>query len=364
MPHSWDSCHRADDFLADEAFRTWVRSGRFRDPSDPGSRWLVAHPERQVAARQALLFLGASGLDEPVVSDEEVEAIRRGAWQRVETARESGPVVRPLPVRRWLGWAAAALVLLTLGWWGYRELGYTWPGAETAQQEPPVQWLDVRNASRRPALVSLPDGSTVWLETDGLLRHPTRFVGTNRDVELSGEAFFEVTKDADHPFRVRTQTLLTTVLGTSFTVRAKTDDSEARVQVRTGRVAVYAIGAARVSTKPVVVLEARQQAVIRTKTAVVVRSGVTQPLALATRLDRQSFEFTDAPVATIFRAIERAYGLRIEYPAGAYQSCSITTSLSDEPLPEKLRIVTATMGTDVQFALEKDRIRVWGSGCQ
>lgn len=359
MYHPWDQYQTPDEFLADPDFRAWVRSGRFRKSSDPATRWLVQHPDRREAVGQAMHLLWASVLDEPDVTDAEVEALRQGVWQRVEADQDVPETpVRPL---RWWGWAAAALVVLTLGWLGLRTPTET-TEQETAQT-PSVRWLNARNQTERRALVSLADGSTVWLEPGGLLRYPDRFAGANREVVLTGEAFFEVTKDARHPFRVRTRTLLTTVLGTSFTVRAPADGSDARVQVRTGRVAVYPIGAGGVATQPTAVLGAKEQVILAGVGERMVRSAVAEPLELATRLDHQSFDFTDAPIPTIFRAIERAYGVRIAYDPAAYRNCSLTTSLSDEPLTEKLRIVTATMGEDVHFVLEKDRIRVWGRGC-
>ncbi len=64
-------------------------------------------------------------------------------------------------------------------------------------------------------------------------------VATNRDVYLSGEAFFEVTKNPDRPFRVFANEIVTKVLGTSFTVRSFENDTTIQVIVRTGKVTVY-----------------------------------------------------------------------------------------------------------------------------
>ena len=70
-------------------------------------------------------------------------------------------------------------------------------------------------------LLVLPDSSKVWLNAESSLRYPESFDGMKqREVYLKGEGYFEVTKDAEHPFIVKTDVLETQVLGTSFNVKA------------------------------------------------------------------------------------------------------------------------------------------------
>lgn len=73
--------------------------------------------------------------------------------------------------------------------------------------------------------ITLTDGTKVWLNAESTLEYPKTFEGKpNREVYLKGEAYFEVTKDAEHPFRVKTDALETLVLGTSFNVRAYSEE--------------------------------------------------------------------------------------------------------------------------------------------
>lgn len=70
-------------------------------------------------------------------------------------------------------------------------------------------------------LLVLPDSSRVWLNAESYLQYPENFEGMKRrEVYLKGEGYFEVTKDAAHPFMVKTDALETQVLGTSFNVKA------------------------------------------------------------------------------------------------------------------------------------------------
>jgi len=84
--------------------------------------------------------------------------------------------------------------------------------------------------------ILLPDGSSVRLNANTKIEYPEHFAGKIRKVKLSGEAFFEVTKDSIHPFRIETSNASVEVLGTSFNVSAYPNTGEVEVNVETGRV--------------------------------------------------------------------------------------------------------------------------------
>ena len=84
--------------------------------------------------------------------------------------------------------------------------------------------------------ISLPDGSSVRLNANTRIEYPEHFAGKIRKVKLSGEAFFEVTKDSIHPFRIETQNASVEVLGTSFNVSAYPNSDKVEVNVETGKV--------------------------------------------------------------------------------------------------------------------------------
>lgn len=86
--------------------------------------------------------------------------------------------------------------------------------------------------------VSLPDGTSVTLNHYSTLTYPERFKSDNREVELNGEAYFEVSKDKKHPFIVQTEAVDVRVLGTQFNVDAYRDSPDVRTTLLTGSVAV------------------------------------------------------------------------------------------------------------------------------
>lgn len=84
---------------------------------------------------------------------------------------------------------------------------------------------------------SLPDGSTVVLNSASTLTYSSNFI-QNRSVILEGEGFFDVVRDAAHPFTVITGNISTTALGTSFNIRAYEKAPEIQVSLATGKVRV------------------------------------------------------------------------------------------------------------------------------
>ena len=84
--------------------------------------------------------------------------------------------------------------------------------------------------------ISLPDGSSVTLNANTKIEYPEHYEGKIRKVKLSGEAFFKVTKDSIHPFRIETPNASVEVLGTSFNVSAYPNTDKVEVNVETGKV--------------------------------------------------------------------------------------------------------------------------------
>lgn len=86
--------------------------------------------------------------------------------------------------------------------------------------------------------VHLPDGTTVKLNSGSSIKYSSRFDGDNRQVELEGEAFFDVKRDESKPFIIKTNDLNVVVLGTSFNVKSYAEDNQVNVAVKTGKVRV------------------------------------------------------------------------------------------------------------------------------
>jgi transmembrane sensor len=86
------------------------------------------------------------------------------------------------------------------------------------------------------ARIVLPDGTEVLLNAESRLVYPSRFKGKQREVQLTGEAFFHVKRDTLHPFHIISGNIMTTVLGTSFNFKSYENDKHVKVALVTGKV--------------------------------------------------------------------------------------------------------------------------------
>ncbi|WP_436487874.1 FecR family protein [Chitinophaga sp. ARDCPP14] len=158
--------------------------------------------------------------------------------------------------------------------------------------------------------VQLPDGTNVWLNAASSLRYPTDFNGTERLVQVSGEAFFEVAKDATRPFRVtvsKHHSII--VLGTSFNVKAYDDELIAKTTLLDGAVKVM-FSTGKVSE---VQLRPGQQAQVSA-------AEETMQLVKQVNLDQEmawrsdAFSFEGQTLEEIMKEISRWYDIDVVFP--------------------------------------------------
>lgn len=106
-----------------------------------------------------------------------------------------------------------------------------------ATEEEPVEYIEVKTNPGMVATLSLPDGSKVWLNSGSYLKHPQRFTGDTRTVELNGEAYFSVQKDKSKKFIINTPfDLKAEVLGTEFNIEAYKESNQVTTSLVSGSV--------------------------------------------------------------------------------------------------------------------------------
>ncbi|GAB3764660.1 FecR family protein [Spirosoma pomorum] len=283
-----------------------------------------------------------AGVEQPINSLES-ETIRQRMWAHVQTKTESGTIapttiVRPLPVYRQSWFRMAASVVLLLGLFGYGL--WQWSTERPTQ----VKLLSVRmNNTTHPMQIRLDDGSQVTLEPGSFLRFPDHFSATKREVFLTGEAFFSVTRQPERPFLVVTDRIVTRVLGTSFRVKAFGGKANVSVTVRTGKVSVFDRPTSNVSGKELdnaVVLTPNQRAVFYPADARLVKTLAENPVLLTPDNQRPDFNFVDTPLPIVFDRLEKAYGVDFVYDADALARCTLTAQLTNESLYEKLTLIS------------------------
>lgn len=132
---------------------------------------------------------------------------------------------------RFIQIAASFILLFGISGAGFLFLKKTDVAAEQIEQQ-----ITFSTSKGERDSITLPDGSLAILNSKSTISFPKKFAGNTRSVSLTGEAFFQVTKNKEKPFIVKSGKFSTTVLGTSFNVLS--DGSEIAVTVETGIVKV------------------------------------------------------------------------------------------------------------------------------
>ncbi len=364
----------AQAFMLDAWFRAWVANPT-PETDAFWQHWLLANPDKKEVcqrAKEELLTLWGE-------FDQLPEAERQQRINQIKAARLRRD---PAPVRWWsgqrAGWAVAASLTLALGmgWLAYTRMPTATGNGQTARltyqqltaPQPGTPVLTETKSSSQSRGVKLPDGSLVTLSARSTVRYaPTLGKTPQRAVYLQGEAFFEVVKDPTRPFFVYANGVVTRVLGTSFRVSAYETTPNVTVQVRTGRVAVFAnthaqnAGTLFSHLKNGVVLTPNQQVVLLPNETLV-KSIVQQPTLLHPDTDRAGTVYTDTPLSQIFQKLETSYGIEIVYDQATLRECLLTARLYDEPLLEQIALLCKTVGAT--YAVTDGRIVVSGGNCQ
>ncbi|MEQ6119129.1 FecR domain-containing protein [Reichenbachiella sp. MALMAid0571] len=128
-------------------------------------------------------------------------------------------------------YAAAAVILIATG------LFYYYPTANQTEVVADIQQVIKENPKGVKSEIQLPDGTHVWLNSASSISYQMDFSDSVRLITLKGEAYFEVVKDPNRPFRVKSEGITTTALGTAFNVNAFKDD-DIQVSLHEGKVRV------------------------------------------------------------------------------------------------------------------------------
>ncbi|RBL88199.1 FecR family protein [Chitinophaga flava] len=161
--------------------------------------------------------------EQSVLSPEERTILKQSILHNI--IRQTIPAKQGIS-RKWFRYAAAVLLVASLGGWLYSRYN--------SMAAPTVIYSGI-GATRR---IVLPDSSIVTMNAGSTLRIAASFGNRERNIELEGEAFFDIKPNPTCPFRVHHGQLTTTVLGTSFNIRAYPGEENAKVAVASGKVQV------------------------------------------------------------------------------------------------------------------------------
>jgi len=205
--------------------------------------------------------------------------------------------------------------------------------------------------------VILPDGSSVWLKGISRLEYPEKFDDNIRAVYLAGEALFDVTKDAAHPFIITCENVITTVMGTSFNIAEAEGNVE--VTVLTGKVSVHQAG----DTGKLVLLPT-DKAVFNNSThnftQTVVTAGEEKKLIDGTTYHTQYP--TERNISDLLAILSEHHQVDIQAIEKEWLNCRITMDVSGQSLPETLDMLQKLF--DIKYAIKEKSVLIEGGRCR
>lgn len=156
----------------------------------------------------------------------------------------------------------------------------------------------------------LPDQTKVWLNAASSLRYPIAFTGKERKVEITGEAYFEVTKNAQMPFHVKiNDETEVEVLGTHFNINSYSNEANVNTTLLEGSVKISHKG-----EKAVIKPGQQAQVSMQSQNKIRVLSDVNVEKVMAWK--NGVFDFQDATLEEVMHQLERWYDIEVKYEKG------------------------------------------------
>lgn len=193
--------------------------------------------------------------------------------------------------------------------------------------------------------INLPDGSKVWLNSASSLRFPALFSGDTREVELNGEAFFDVAKNKNKPFKVITKDQIVEVLGTQFNINSYGDEEAIKTTLIEGSVKI-------IYKDKVVLLSPGQQFQPNELKPKVIEADTEE----VTAWKNGYFLFKNEDIRSIMRKLSRWYNVEVSY-VGEIPEVGFGGNISaSKDISEVLAVLQLTNA--VHFKIEGRRITV------
>ncbi len=247
-------------------------------------------------------------------------------------------------------WAVAASIALlvastvTAYWLGSRQTYLSDNTNQlTAVKENVLYQTVIRNSKTS---FQLPDGTTVWLNGDSKLTYPERFSAEERIVRLEGEAFFEVVRNEQTPFFVETEDMSIKVLGTSFGVISSAEAGIHETILLTGKVEVNSVRL----PEPVMLYPNQKLAYDKMKDGYLIEKVDADEYTL---WRKDKLIMNDEPLSSIFKKMERWYGVNIVCQGKIPLNTRYSITITDEPKEEILRLLSIYARIDYKMENKK-----------
>lgn len=192
--------------------------------------------------------------------------------------------------------------------------------------------------------VNLADGTKIWLNSLSSIKYPVKFTGTERKVELTGEAYFEVAPNKAKPFKVISPGQTIKVLGTHFNVNTYSDESAAKTTLLEGSIKISNYNSYKI-------ISPGQQATVQN--GITIKYANTEE---AVAWKNGYFRFNGEKIQTIMRQLSKWYDIEVAYSGTKTNEEFYATISKYRNISEVLSMLQNTKG--VHFKIEGRRVTV------
>ena len=302
--------------------------------ADPGNRDLLASLD-EITTRMSSELLDIdveAALNKVKARFNEVEArplrLERSAPRTIPAQRATWRV--PFPAI-----AAAGLIAIGLGTWLTVGKRASTDNAATSAPRMLATGVGIRDSLR------LTDGTKIVLGPRSSIKVASGYNVSSREVEIHGDAYFEVVHNADRPFTVNTPVATIQDVGTKFAVRTDSPDGVG-VIVTEGSVSLAPVQGA----SPPVVLKAGDRGTLNSSGKVVTRRGAANDDDMAWLSGR--LVFRETPISEVASELRRWYGIELQLADPSLASRHLTATFSGEPADRVLEVISLALGADIE----------------
>ncbi len=209
-----------------------------------------------------------------------------------------------------------------------------------------IKYTTIEVPTGERSILSLPDGTKIWLSAETKITYATNFSSTDRKVSLEGEAFFEVTKDPKHPFSIASEYGTIEVLGTAFNLKTHKD-------IPFETTLIEGVVSFTSKDKQYCVLKANQKLTLEHGKLVVAEIKPVKGDVWKT----DGFYFDNEDFETIAKRLEKQYGVHVELDENL-NDVRFSGQIHKTSLHEVLRIINKTHPIAYQFNANNTRVEI------
>lgn len=357
-----------EDLLCDESFQRFCQ-GELPDTLF-WENWIDSHPDHAATVKKAMWMFDMLNAGQGS-REEQLFAMKDALTRRERFAKIIGSntaKVTRLRSRNFIKYAAAVTLLISTATLAYMKYGRDDKSSDLLT----LHNYDYYTTANNRKTVVLPDSSVIMLNRNSHLSISKNFDSEHREVTITGEAFFDIKQDEEHPFIVHTSEYRIRVLGTTFNVKSYPGGNITETDLLTGKVEI--VSNTSHHTKDRVILKPNEKFVLERGPVINAVQGATVPPVAAPvkgmvaklKLDtltrhitetawaRQKMEINDETFDQIAKKLEAWYGIKVIFTSEAVKKYRYTASFNDETIFKALQYLQQSY--PFNYRIEQDAI--------